>query len=225
MITIAPSFDDKQFTKDMKSITEYMFGFLEGTKAGKPQLMKLLGVSVKEILEEFIDSSARVDPESLSHVYEWYQNGSSEGRLFDIVYTTSGRGLTFGFTLNQSSSIRDGSNTPFYDKARIMEYGVPVTIAPTKAQALSFDIDGKTVFTKKPVSVQNPGGAGAEGGLKNAFTQFFTQYISQALLDVTGLRKHFEVVSEFNDGFRSAKSAGRTLGTRMGIKWISGGIK
>ena len=225
MITIAPSFDDTQFTKDMKNITEYMYGFVDGTKAGKPELMKLLGVSVKEILEDFIDSSARVDPESLSHVYEWYQNGSSDARLFDILYTPSGRGLSFGFTLRQSNSIKDGSKTPFYDKARIMEYGVPVTINPTKAQALSFDIDGKTVFTKKSVTVENPGGAAAEGGLKNAFTQFFTQYISQALLDVTGLKKHFEIASEFNDGFRSAKSGGRSLGTRMGIKWISGGIK
>jgi hypothetical protein len=225
MITIAPSFNDAQFTKDMKNITEYMYGFVDGTKAGKPQLMKLLGVSVKTILEEFIDSSARVDPESLSHVYEWYQNGSSDARLFDILYTPSGKGLSFGFTLRQSSSIKDGSKTPFYDKARIMEYGIPVTITPTKAQALSFDIDGKTVFTKKSVTVENPGGAAAEGGLKNAFTQFFTQYISQALLDVTGLRKHFEIASEFNDGFRSAKSGGRSLGTKMGIKWISGGIK
>jgi hypothetical protein len=225
MITIATTFDDAQFTKDMKNITEYMYGFVDGTKAGKPQLMNLLGVSVKTILEEFIDSSARVDPESLSHVYEWYQNGSSDARLFDILYTPSGRGLSFGFTLRQSSSIKDGSKTPFYDKARIMEYGVPVTITPTKAQALSFDIDGKTVFTKKSVTVENPGGAAAEGGLKNAFTQFFTQYISQALLDVTGLRKHFEIASEFNDGFRSAKSGGRSLGTKMGIKWISGGIK
>jgi hypothetical protein len=225
MITIAPSFDDTQFTKDMKNITEYMYGFVDGTKAGKPELMKLLGVSVKEILENFIDSSARVDPESLSHVYEWYQNGSSDARLFDILYSPSGRGLSFGFTLRQSNSIKDGSKTPFYDKARIMEYGVPVTITPTKAQALSFDVDGKTVFTKKSVTVENPGGAAAEGGLKNAFTQFFTQYISQALLDVTGLKKHFEIASEFNDGFRSAKSGGRSLGTRMGIKWISGGIK
>lgn len=225
MTIITPSFDDAQFTKDMKSVTEYMLGFLDGTRAGKPQLMKLVGVSVKEILEEFIDSSARVDPESLSHVYEWYQNGSSDARLFDIVYTSTGRGLTFGFTLSQSSSVKNGSTTPFYDKARIMEYGVPVTITPVKAQALAFDVDGKTVFTKRPVTVENPGGANAEGGLKNAFTQFFTQYISQALLDVTGLRKHFEIASEFNDGFRSAKSGGRTLGTRMGIKWISGGIK
>ena len=106
-----------------------------------------------------------------------------------------------------------------------MEYGVPVTITPNNAQALSFEADGKTVFTKRSITVENPGGANAEGGLKNTFTQFFTQYISQSLLDVTGLKKHFEVVSEFNDGFRSAKSGGRSLGTRMGIKWISGGIK
>jgi hypothetical protein len=225
MIILSANFNDDQFTKDMKSITEYMLGFVNGAIAGKPQLMKLLGVSVKEILEEFIDSSARVDPESLSHVYEWYQNGSAEGRLFDILYTPTGRGLTFGFTLKQSTSIKDGSTTPFYDKARIMEYGVPVTITPVKAQALSFDIDGEKVFTKRPVTVENPGGAAAEGGLKNSFTQFFTQYISQALLDVTGLRKHFETASEFKDGFSSAKSGGRALGTRMGIKWISGGIK
>lgn len=225
MITVAPAFDDAQFTKEMKNITEYMFGFIDGVKAGKPELMKVLGVSVKEILEEFIDSSARVDPSSLQHVYEWYQTGSPDARLFDIIYTPSTRGLSFGFTLRQSTSIKDGSKVPFYDKARIMEYGVPVTIKPVNAQALAFDSNGKTVFTKNAVSVANPGGSDAEGGLREMFTQFFTQYISQALLDVTGLRKHFETVSEFHENFSYAKIGGRNLGFRVGIRWISGGIK
>jgi hypothetical protein len=217
--------DDSQFTKDMKNITDYMIGFLDGAKAGKPLLLKNLGVAIKEILENFIDSNARVDPGSLSHVYEWYQSGSSDARLFDIIYTPSTRGLSFGFTLRQSLSVKEGSSTPFYDKARIMEEGIPVTIKPVKAQALKFNVDGQPIFSSKPITINDPGGVSAQGGLKNVFTQFFTQYVSQSLMDVSGLRKHFESAIEFKESFSSAKSGGKSLGYQVGLKWISGGIK
>ena len=36
----------------------------------------------------------------------------------------------------QSESTAPGSNEPFYDKARIMEEGIPVTIKEKEAQAL-----------------------------------------------------------------------------------------
>jgi len=225
MSYISVTMDDAQFTKDMKNITGYMAGFLDGAKAGKPNLLKNLGVVIKEILESFIDSNAQVDPESLSHVYEWYQSGSSDARLFDIIYIPSTRGLSFGFTFRQSTSIREGSNVPFYDKARIMEEGIPVTITPVKVQALKFEIDGDSVFSSKPITVSSPGGTSAQGGLKNVFTQFFTQYVSQSLMDVSGLRRHFENASEFNQSFSSSKSGGKSLGYQAGIRWISGGIK
>jgi hypothetical protein len=217
--------DDSKFTKDMKNITEYMIGFLDGAKAGKPNLLKNLGVVIKEILENFIDSNAKVDPESLSHVYEWYQSGSSDARLFDIIYVPSTRGLSFGFTLRQSTSIKDGSSVPFYDKARIMEEGIPVTIKPVNRQALKFDINGESIFSSKPITVNNPGGDLAQGGLKNTFTQFFTQYVSQSLMDVSGLRQHFESAMEFKQNFSSSKSGGKSLGYQVGLRWISGGIK
>jgi hypothetical protein len=217
--------DDSQFTKDMKNITDYMIGFLDGAKSGKPLLLKNLGIIIKEILENFIDSNAKIDPASLSHVYEWYQSGSSDARLFDIIYTPSTRGLSFGFTLGQSTSVKQGSSVPFYDKARIMEEGIPVTIKPVNRQALKFDVDGESIFTSKPITINEPGGASAQGGLKNVFTQFFTQYVSQSLMDVSGLRQHFENAMEFKQNFSSSKSGGRSLGYQVGLRWISGGIK
>jgi hypothetical protein len=225
MSLLTVNFNDSQFTKDMKNITDYMIGFLDGAKAGKPNLLKNLGIVIKEILENFIDSNAKVDPASLSHVYEWYQSGSSDARLFDIIYVPSTRGLSFGFTLRQSTSVKQGSNVPFYDKARIMEEGIPVTIRPVNRQALKFDVNGETIFSSKPITISDPGGASAQGGLQNVFTQFFTQYVSQSLMDVSGLRQHFESAMEFKENFSSSKSGGKSLGYQVGIKWISGGIK
>jgi len=45
-----------QFQKDMKNIIGYSEGFLDGTKAGKVLFFRNLGLEVKNILEEFIDS-------------------------------------------------------------------------------------------------------------------------------------------------------------------------
>lgn len=217
--------DSVQFQKDMNNITDYMLGYLEGAKAGKPKLLQVVGVSVKEILEKFIDSSAKTNPEVLQHVYEWYQAGDPDARLFDIIYASSGEGLSFGFTLNESISVKEGSQTPFYDKARVMEYGIPVTINPVNAQVLKFEVDGENVFSRGPVTVNNPGGVSAEGGLREMFTQFFTQYISQSLLEMTGLRNHFIASNEFKRNFSAAKRGGRSLGFKTGVRWISGGIR
>jgi hypothetical protein len=50
-------------------------------------------------------------------------------------------------TFTQSETLKKGSAVPFYDKAKIMENGVPVTIAPTKSKVLKFDGPSGEVFT------------------------------------------------------------------------------
>jgi len=61
MSLISVTMDDAQFTKDMKNITEYMVGFLDGAKAGKPNLLKNLGVVIKEILENLYYDILNID--------------------------------------------------------------------------------------------------------------------------------------------------------------------
>jgi hypothetical protein len=77
-------YNNTQFKKEMRNLTEYAVGFLEGAKRGKVELLKEVGEKTKELLEQYLDSSARVNPSLLHHVYEWYQTGSPESRLFDL---------------------------------------------------------------------------------------------------------------------------------------------
>jgi hypothetical protein len=214
------SVNDSQFLKDMNNIVEYSFGFLDGVKMGKQKFLDTFGNNLKNVLEEFIDSNARVDPATLSHVYEWYEPGNPGARLFDIKYTVRGNGISIGSTFRQSTSIENGSKEPFYDKARIMEQGIPVTITPKDAKVLSFDVDGEQVFTSRPVLVDNPGGDAAQGGFKNILELFFKQYLSQAILSKNGILGYFEKPTAYKKNFAAGARGGRTTGVNVGYNWI-----
>jgi hypothetical protein len=172
-------------------------------------------------MKEFIDSNARVNPEMLHHIYEWNQTGSPSARLYDISYTTSNLGLSFRSSFSQSTSIKNGSRTPFYDKARIMEEGIPVTIRPRIAQTLAFEDNGETVFTKGPVRVDNPGGAEVEGGFERVFDMFFNRYFSQAFLRVSGIAKYLENPYVYKKNMSAGKNMGRSKGLSTGYRWIA----
>lgn len=213
--------DDKTFMREMNNIVDYSEGFLIGAKAAKPKMLKNLGIAVKELIEQYIDASARMDPSSLHHVYEWYETGSSDARLFDIQYTVATGGLTINYTFSQSKSIKEGSKTPFYDKARIMENGVAVTIRPKQASTLAFSVDGKDVFTKKAITVNDPGGRSVQGSFERTFEGFFKQYLSQSLLDISGLSKDIKNPVTFKTNLRAGKKGGKAVGLKVGADWIA----
>jgi hypothetical protein len=216
---ISIKINDKDLMRDMNNIINYSFGFLEGIQKGKRIFLDNLGKDITELVKEYIDSSARVNPSRLHHVYEWYQNGSPDARLFDINYTVSNLGLSFKSTFSQSRTIKDGSRTPFYDKARIMEDGIPVSISPVKAKVLSFEIDGEQVFTKGPVVVENPGGD-SQGGFESVVDQFFTQYFTQAFLRKSGALSELENVQIYKNNFAAGSKQGRGKGIETGYRWI-----
>ena len=117
------------FLKQMTNITEYSNGFVEGIEKGKSNLLNRIGELAVESVKEYIDSSARVNPQALHHVYEWYQTGSPDARLFDIEYLKYGTDkIVITANFKQSSSIAKGSSTPFIDKARVMENGQRLVI-------------------------------------------------------------------------------------------------
>lgn len=213
--------DSKQFMRDISNAVEYSVGFLEGAQRGKNIFAKNFGANITDILKSYIDSNAKVDPALLQHVYEWEKSGSPDARLFDINYFVTGAGLSINATFRQSTSIKSGSNTPFYDKARIMEQGLPVVIKPKRAQVLAFQEGEDTVFTKNPVYVNNPGGVSAEGGLEKTFKSFFNNYFTQAFLQSSGMAKHLETPSSFAKNFAAGKRGGRALGITTGFRWIT----
>ena len=214
-------FNSMQFKKDMNNIVDYSVGFLEGIHRGKTVFLKTLGLETVELMKEFIDSNARVNPEMLHHIYEWHQTGSPSARLYDILYTTSQLGLSFKSSFSQSTSIKNGSRTPFYDKARIMEEGIPVTIRPRLAQVLAFEDNGEMVFTKNEVRVDNPGGTAVEGGFEKVFDMFFNRYFSQAFLRVSGVAKYLENPIVYKKDMPAGKKMGRSKGISTGYRWIA----
>jgi hypothetical protein len=214
-------YDDKQFMRDMQNIVEYSMGFLDGIKDGHKKFLDNVGASTIQTLKEYVDTMARVDQNLLHHVYEWNRVGSPDARLFDINYVVRGDGLSISSTFKQSSSVKNGSKVPFYDKARIMEQGIPVTIKPKMATALSFESDGETVFTKKDIQVSNPGGQAVQGGFEETFNRFFDVYFTQAFLYSSGISEYLKNPIDFKSNLKSGKKGGRSVGKRVGYNWIA----
>lgn len=220
------SFDSKDLTYKLNNIVKYSLGFLDGAQAGKPKLMTNLGESILESLKGFIDANARVNPESLHHVYEWYQTGSPESRLFDIQYIiTNNTGISFNYTFSQSRSYSNGSKEPFYNKAQIMENGTPVTIKPKAGGVLSFNIDGEQIFTRKPIVISNPGGEAVEGGFERTIKTFFDSYFTQSYIISSGILGHLNDMSTYKKNFAMGAKQGKSLGFKTGYNWITKGGK
>jgi hypothetical protein len=213
-------FDGRQFAKEMKNMMDYSSGFLDGIQMGKQQLMHSIGLQSIEILKSYIDANAKTNPSILHHVYEWNKAGSPSSRLYDVDYTISNMGLSFRSSFRQSTTIQNGSNTPFYDKARIMENGIPVVIVPKNAQALRYEQDGEEVFTKGPVYVSNPGG-NTEGKFEQVFDNFFNKYFSQAFLRVSGIAAYLENPTIYKKNLAAGKKSGKSKGVSTGYRWVA----
>ena len=213
--------NDAMFRKDMKNIIDYSVGFLEGVQTGKVKFLNNVGVLTKELLEEYIDSNARVNPKALHHIYEWYKVGSPDARLYNINYTVSNLGLSFVSTMKQSTSIKDGSSVPFYNKAKIMEEGTPVTIKPKKADVLVFEDGGETVFTKGKVVIQSPGGTATTGSFERVVNTFFNKYFTQAFLSSSGMLQYFNNPTVYSKNLSAGKKIGKSKGLQVGYRWIA----
>lgn len=216
---IAIKVNTTKFMKDMDNMVKYSLGFLDGVKQGYPSFLRQLGATMTEALKQYIDSNARVNPQILHHMYEWNKTGSPDARLYDIQYVSTGAGLSFNATFRQSNSIKEGSLVPFYDKARIMENGIPVRIVPKK-KVLAFDVDGEQVFTTKPVVVDNPGGQ-VQGEFERVFDSFFNRYFTQAFLESSGIASYLRNPVDFAKNFSSGKTGGRARGVSVGASWIA----
>lgn len=217
---ISIKMNQTKFINDMNNVVQYSLGFLDGVKKGKRIFLNNLGLGVKEMLEMFIDANARSNPQMLHHVYEWSRTGSPDARLFDINYTVSNVGLSFYLSFRQSTSVKEGSTVPFYNKAKIMEEGTPVVIAPVRSSVLVFEDNGQTVFTKNPVEVLNPGGSQVQGGFEKTVNMFFTRYFTQAFLRISGADRYLNNPEIYKRNLAKGKTGGRSIGVSTGFSWI-----
>lgn len=218
---IKATFDDTLFLKEMKGLVDYSLGYIEGIKRGKAKFLDSLGESVVDRIKEYVDANARLNPEMLHHVYEWGMTGSPSARLYNIKYTVSGLGLSFKSSFTQSSSISEGSKEPFYNKAKIMESGVPVRIEPKAAKFLTFTDNDTEVFTKNPVTIRKPGGPAVEGSFEKVFDEFFNNYFSQAFLKSSGIEDYLKNPVLYKKNLRSGIKGGKSKGIEVGYRWIA----
>lgn len=216
------AFNFVQLEKELENLVQYSTGYLEGVTLGKTEFLKRLGEGTKVVLEKYIDANARMNPQALHHVYEWYKTGSPEARLFNISYTISNLGLSMKSTLSQSKTIKNGSREPFYNKAKIMEEGLPVTITPKRSDVLAFEIDGEMKFSKNPVEIEHPGGTETAGAYEKAFDDFFHFYFKQSFLRASGMMQYLNNPKTYKKNFAAGvKGGGKQLGKKTGYTWIS----
>ena len=214
-------FDDKKFMKKMNNIVDYSFGFFEGAQKGKTVFLNNLGKDTVEALKMFVDANAKMDPMSMHHVYEWGKVGMASKRLFKVTHTVSNLGLSIKSDFKQSTSIKQGSLVPFYNKARIMEYGQPVVIKPINASVLSFNVGGEQIFTKNPVNVSNPGGDWVQGSYEKTFDNFMNYYFKQTFLRASGIYDHLSKPTLYKKNLRAGSNIGKSKGREVGYRWIT----
>ena len=210
----------KSFEKQLDNIIKYSSGFLDGVQKGKTSFLKTLGQATITSMAQYVDAQARSNPSALHHIYEWNRAGSPSARLFDLQYTISNLGLSIGGTFSQSRTVKDDSNVPFYDKAKIMENGIPVTITPKK-RVLAFEVGGRTVFTPNSVTVNNPGGNEVQGSFENTVDEFIRFYFKQSFLRASGIYDYIKKPVLYKKEFKSGSKLGRSKGFQTGFRWIA----
>jgi hypothetical protein len=208
------------FEKQLENIIQYSSGFLDGVQKGKTEFLKAVGQATITSLSQYVDAQARSNPEALHHIYEWQMVGSPNGRLFDLNYTVSNLGLSIGGTFKQSRTIKNESNVPFYDKAKIMEKGIPVTITPKK-RVLAFTVGGETVFTPNSVTVTNPGGNEVQGSFEKTVDEFIKFYFKQSFLRASGIYEYISKPVLYKKELKAGARLGKNKGFQTGFKWIA----
>lgn len=213
--------NSKQFELQMNNIVKYSMGFLDGVQKGKTVFLKNLGLGTIQALAAYVDVSAKGNPRALHHIYEWYQTGSPSARLFDLDYTVSNLGLSITSTFKQSRTLKEDSNEPFYNKASIMERGIPVTITPKRSSVLVFQEGGNTIFTKNPITVRDPGGDQVQGSFEKTVDEFILRYFKQSFLRASGIYDYIKKPVLYKQNIKAGSKLGRSKGIDTGFKWIA----
>ncbi len=204
----------------MNNIVNYSMGFIDGVQKGKTDFLKALGQATITSMGQYVDAQARSNPAALHHIYEWNKTGSPTARLFDLDYTISNLGLSIRGTFTQSETLKKGSTVTFYDKAKIMENGVPVTIRPKK-RVLAFTIDNEEIFTSNDVTVTNPGGTEVQGSFSKTIDEFMLFYFKQSFLRASGIYNYIQNPTVFKKDIKQGSRLGKNKGIQTGFRWIA----
>jgi hypothetical protein len=85
---------------------------------------------------------------------------------------------------------------------------------------LVFTEGGKTVFTKRSVTVRNPGGEYVQGSFENIMDEFMLRYFKQSFLRASGIYDYISRPTVFKKNVKAGSRLGRSKGIDTGYKWI-----
>ena len=219
---ITTKLNTKSFMRTMNNILQYSEAFTEELKRNESKISNKIANASIDIFYEYLDGLARVHPGMLHHVYEWGQVGNPTARLFELQSRLGKGNALITAELLQSDSIPPSGNEEFYNKAIVMEEGIPVVINEVDAEALFFEVDGEEFFRTGPIVIANPGGAETRGSFVKAFNEFYGKYFTDVYLSSIGFYKHFSNPKEYSKRFRSAAKSrtARSIGRAAALSWI-----
>lgn len=211
-------FDSREINRILNNTASYSYGFLDGIDIEQIVFNQELAKYTIAALNKYIDSNARMSPESLHHVYEWGRVGESSARLFELDSKVSKRVIHIYGNFLSSKTASDADSEPFVNKAEVMENGISVTIEPVNADVLVFESDGETVFTAESVYVAHPGGDAVAGSFGRVVDEFFGAYFTNSLLRpfIASLSNPTQYARNFAAGTRG----GAAVGVRAGRKYL-----
>jgi hypothetical protein len=215
-------YNTTELTEKIRNITQYTYGFEKGIQENRRNFNLQLGKYSLDILNKYIDSKARMSPDTLHHVYEWGQVGSPEARLFQIETSATQASIIFYGKFLPSKSVSDTSDQPFINKAEIMENGISIEISPRSSNVLAFESEGETVFTTDSIYIANPGGDEVAGAFGNVVEEFFESYYTNIVLSQSGMLKKLSNPIEYSAGFSAGASGGGfSAGRAAGKKYLT----
>jgi hypothetical protein len=215
-------FDGKEAMKMLNNVVSYSNGFIKETKAQEKTIASRLADTSIDAFYDYLDTLARTNPGMLHHVYEWGAVGDPDSRLVELKKRLSGKSAQIDSEFVTSSSIPEGGSEPFYEKAEIMEEGIPITVQAVQAKAMFIQYNGDEFFTAGPIVIENPGGEGVRGSFVAAFEEFYNTYFDQVYLRAIRFYQHFENPKGFESNFNSAVNSGNAagIGRTTALKWV-----
>jgi hypothetical protein len=210
--------DSGQLEKILGNSVKYSNGFLQGIDLSRLEFNRILGGYTAEALGKYIDSKARMNPETLHHVYEWNQTGNNNARLFRFNVRATKTLINFDGNFLPSKSIPENSNDVFADKATVMENKISVVVEPKNSNVLVFENNGETVFTTKSVFIANPGGDAVAGSFGRVVDEFFDVYFTASIFNQ--LIKDLKRPDEFSKYFSQGARQGKSIGVLAGRKYL-----
>jgi hypothetical protein len=219
---ISTKMNTKSLIQTLNNVLNYSEGFTTELKKNESKISKKIANASIDVFYEYLDGLARVHPGMLHHVYEWGQVGNPTARLFELQAKISGNDAIVTAEFLQSDTVPPSGNEEFYNKAIVMEEGIPVVINEVDAQALFFEVDGEEFFRTGPIVIANPGGSETRGSFVKAFNEFYGMYFKEIYLSSIGFYKHFSNPKEYSRKFRSAAKSknARAIGKGVALSWI-----